>query len=136
LSELYATVGFDAVSDGNDYVEIVVVYLVDFSIGGSCCKFCNNSFAVEFAFLEYIPYVPGNHGFIALEQFGYLVERQPDRFIHEPGLDPRTSIPGLVNENLRFRSDHVFDPRIEHTPEKKKRPPELSMLGRGSAGSL
>ena len=41
-TELCTTVGFYTVAYGDDYIEIVVIDIVGFSVGGSCCKICNN----------------------------------------------------------------------------------------------
>lgn len=58
LAELHAAPRFDAVADGDDDVEVVVIHLVGFAIGGSCCIFCNNCCALQLAFFKNFPNVP------------------------------------------------------------------------------
>ena len=41
-AELDPAVGIDSVADADDYIEIIVCYIVVFAVSGSCCKKCNN----------------------------------------------------------------------------------------------
>lgn len=41
-AELRALAGLDLVADGDDDVQVEVLDLIGFAVGGSCCKFCNN----------------------------------------------------------------------------------------------
>ena len=41
-TELCTTMGFYTVADGDNDIKVVVIYLICFSVRGSCCKICNN----------------------------------------------------------------------------------------------
>ena len=41
-AKLRAPMRLHAVADRDDCFQPVVIYLIGFSIGGSCCKICNN----------------------------------------------------------------------------------------------
>lgn len=42
LAKLHTTLGFNAITHGDNHIQVVVIHLVGFTIGGSCCFFCNN----------------------------------------------------------------------------------------------
>jgi len=41
-AELGGLAAVDPVADRDDNIQIKVLYLIGFTVGGSCCKFCNN----------------------------------------------------------------------------------------------
>jgi len=41
-TKLRAAMGFDSVADRDDDIEVVIVDLIGFVVGGSCCIICNN----------------------------------------------------------------------------------------------
>ena len=95
-AELRAAFRVHPIADGEDRVEVEVLDLVRLSVGGSCCKKCNNCLVVDLPFPKDIPQVPGNHRLIALEQGGYLVEIQPEALALEPDIQLDCAILPLI----------------------------------------
>jgi hypothetical protein len=74
-AELRAAMGLHAVADGDDDVEVVVLDLIGLPVGGSCCRFCNNSRTPKLPIFEHVRHVPGDDRLVALEELGHLSKR-------------------------------------------------------------
>jgi hypothetical protein len=72
--ELSAPVRLHPVADRDDHIQVEVLDLVRLPVGGSCCRFCNNCPAVQFALVEHVRDVSRDDRLIVLKQFGHLTE--------------------------------------------------------------
>ena len=84
----------------------LVANLSEFPTG---CRFLQFAFGID------VPNVLHDIRPGGLEQFGHLLLRQPDRFVHEPDFDPGVSVFGLVDDDfalwrgVRVGVAHVVD---------------------------
>ena len=91
-AKLGSLVAVDAVADGDDGVEVVVLCGVGLPVRSSMCKNCTYCRLYKFAVLEDIAEVLSNHRAIDTEEFGQRLLRQPDGFVFEKDLDSDSSI--------------------------------------------
>ena len=92
--------GFYAVADGNDDIERVVLDLVGFAVGGSCCKKRNNCRRLQFSPIKNVLNMARDGGLIALEEIRDLAGGEPDGLIDQTHVDARLSVFRLEKENL------------------------------------
>jgi hypothetical protein len=81
-------------------IEVEKLDLVGFSVSGSCCKICNNSFPDQFPLVEHVADVPGNDRLVPLKQLRQLIQGKPDGFPLEAILQPDTTVFGAIEEEL------------------------------------
>ncbi len=95
--------GFYAVADGDDDIEGVVLKVAgDLAIAFdlNCCKKCSRCLLLQFTLVINILDVAGDGGFIALEEFGELGEREPDGLADEADVDTGLAVLGLEEKEF------------------------------------
>jgi hypothetical protein len=99
-AELCAAMRLHPITNRDDDVEIEVFDLIGFAVRGSCCKICNNSFALQLSFLKDIPDVPRNQRLIPLKKHRHLIQRQPDGFAEKPYFEASFASFGLIKQDF------------------------------------
>lgn len=77
LTKACALLRVDPVTDRQHRIKIEEFDLIDFSVGGSCCIFCNNCIALQLIVTKYIAQMAGDNGFISREKLSHLLQAQP-----------------------------------------------------------
>jgi len=115
-AELGAALGFHAVSDGDDDVEVVVVDLARdaaAALDSNLCKFCTGCLGVEFTLREGVADVLGHDGALTAEKLGHLLLAQPDRLGLESDVEADPAIASLEHDHfaaVRLVRAHAVPP--------------------------
>ena len=102
-AELRAAQRFDAVSDGNDHVEVVVIHLARdraAALGSNLCKFCTGSPRVQLSFPKSIADVPGHDRAVPTEQLRHLLLGEPYRLADAAHIHAHLAVRGFVDDDL------------------------------------
>src|SRR5205807_8871545 len=113
LPELRSSRTADAIADGEDRFETVVVDLAfdrTGTLNSNYPEFPDSWPSVQFALVENIDEMFIDRANIFVEQLRNLRLRQPDRLIFEPALNPRSTVFGAVENNARLRGVGSHEP--------------------------
>src|SRR3989344_1141084 len=105
-AELRAAMGFDAVTDGDDDVEVVELDAAGypaFSFLPNCQGFLDSSSTLQLVFIVNILDVKTDVLLRGLKQLGHLCLAQPDRIALKLYLQPCFAVLGLVEEDFTAR---------------------------------
>lgn len=109
-TELRAFFGIDAITDGNDHVQVVMfnlaVYLA-FAFLLNYPEFPDSCLSREFLLRKHIAYVLIDGAHILVKQRRQLALSQPNRVLIQRNLKLHAAIGGLINSNLVSRI-HAF----------------------------
>ena len=100
MAEAGALLRLDPVAKRDDHIEIVVLDLIGFPVGGSMCKFCTYCFYVEFSLPEDVADVLGDDRTLTPEQLAHLLLPGPDRVPLQTHVHPGATVGRLVDENF------------------------------------
>jgi len=105
-AEACALDGLDAVADGDDDIEVVMVYVPGdgpVPLGLNLCKFCTCCPRFQLPLPKRIPDVLGDDRSLTPKQLAHLLLSQPHRLAIEPHIHANLAICGLVDAHLAAR---------------------------------
>lgn len=106
-AELGAAQGLDAIADGNDEVQVVVLDLArngSTPLGSNLCKFCTGCYGIQFPLPEGATDVLGDDRPLAPEQLGHLLLGEPDGLMVQPHVDPHLAVRCFVEDDFSARN--------------------------------
>ena len=81
ITELCTSFAFHTVTNWYNYIKIVIIYLISFTIRGSVSKFCPNWIFYQLFFFEYVSYMLSYNTYITPKQIWYFFNRKPNGLI-------------------------------------------------------